>query len=161
MTSLGLVLTRGVPRSGWRGQRGSASLSFVLQFSKWNYGESRDGYEFTAEVQVDRGGLSGAGGRLFDFLTADEREEHRRIQNLVIAKLPLDEAELEHLPPAWQADRLVRVAPRLAPYAPSMTHVWFRYMDEDDVRAWMRFIGRVLPGALDRFWAEADIGGGT
>ncbi len=106
---------------------------------------------------MERGGLAIAGGRLFDLLTADEREEHRRLQNLVIAKLPLDEEELEHLPPEWQADRLVRVTPRLVPYPPSMTDVWFRYMDENDVHTWMRFIARVLSGAIDRFWVEADV----
>lgn len=158
MASLGLSPTR-VGRSGWAGPWRTSWLSFHLLLSKWNYGDAPDGYEFTAEFEVarDRDGLPLAGGRLFDFLTAEEREEHRKAQNLVIAKLPLDEEELEHLPPEWQADRLARVAPRLVPYPPSVRGLWFRYMDEQDVRTWMPFIGRVLPGVLDRLWSETVI----
>ncbi len=161
MTSLGMTLSRGVPRSGWTGHRGSVALGFYLQLSKWNYGASPDGYEFTAEIEAMRNGRPVAGARLFSILTAEEREWHRKIQNLVIAKLPLDEDELERLPPEWQADRLIRVAPRLAPYTPSMTDIWFRYVDDADVRSWMRFIGRVLPGAIDRLLVQADIAGST
>jgi hypothetical protein len=121
---------------------------FRLQLSKWNRRDSPDGCEFTAELEILRGDPV-SGGRLFGLLTDGEREEHRRIQNLVIAKLPLDEAELDRLPPEWQADRLVRVTPRLAPYPPN-DDIWFKYVDDSDVRRWMDFIGGVLPGAFDR-----------
>jgi hypothetical protein len=120
--------------------------------SKWNRRDSPDGCEFTAELVVIRGEPI-AGGRLFGLLTEAEREEHRQIQNLVIAKLPLDEAELDRLPPAWQADRLVRVAPRFAPYPPN-EDIWFRYTDDSDVYRWMDFIGGVVPGAFARIYAD-------
>jgi hypothetical protein len=125
--------------------------------SKWNYSDSADGYEFAADLQRDQDKLA-AGARLFDLLTSEEREEHRAIQNQVIAKLPLDEADLEGLSPEWQADRLARVAPRLAPYPPTLNDLWFRYLDEEDVRRWMKFIGRVLPGAFDRLVLVARAG---
>jgi hypothetical protein len=121
--------------------------------SKWNRRDSPDGCEFTIELQLN-GEQSSVGWRLFDLLTADEREEHRRIQNLVIAKLPLDEAELETLSPEWQADRLARVVPRLAPYPPQARDIWFRYLDDDDVARWMTFVGRVLPNAIHRLQEE-------
>ena len=147
LTQLGLRPNRRAG-GGCATQDSAERLLFRLQLSKWNSVESPDGCEFTAELQVDRSEPV-AGGRLFTLITDQEREEHRQLQNLVIAKLPLDEAELDRLPPEWQADRLVRVAPRLAPYSRG-EDVWFRYVDEVDVRRWMAFIRRVLPGATER-----------
>jgi hypothetical protein len=137
-------------RGSWAGTSEFGHLQLRLQLAKRNYGDSSDGYEFAADLQRSEGKLA-AGARLFSLLTHDELEEHRAIQNQVIAKLPLDEASLESLPPKWQADRLARVAPRLAPYPPTLNlDLWFRYLDEEDVRRWMKFIGRVLPGAFGR-----------
>lgn len=132
----------------WVSETAGQQRSLRLQLSKWNQRDSPEGCEFTAELQIwapraDRY------GRLFGLLTDEGREDHRRIQNLVIAKLPLDDAELDRLPPAWQADRLARVAPRLAPYAPNVD-IWFKYVDASDVSRWMEFIGGVVPGAFDR-----------
>lgn len=147
LSRLGLRPNRG-QGGGWVAAVAGERLRLRLQLSKWNSADSPNGSEFTVELQMDRN-RPVAGGRLFSVLADQEREELRQIQNLVIAKLPVEEEELDRLPPQWQADRLARVTPRLAPYPPG-EDVWFRYVDEDDVRRWMVFIGRVLPGAADR-----------
>ncbi len=136
------------PGEEWVSGTADERRAFRLQLSKWNRLDSPDGCEFAAELEIIRHEPI-AYGRLFGLLTDAEREDHRKIQNLVIAKLPLDEAELDHLPPEWQADRLARVAPRLAPYPPNHD-IWFRYVEAADVSGWMEFIGGVLPGAFDR-----------
>ncbi len=146
-TLASLRLKRETERS-WTGPIGSGWLRFRIQL--WDRG-SLDDQWFTGELELD-GEDGGAFGRILSLLTDEEREEHRQIQNLVIAKSPLDETELDTLPPEWQAERLTGVTPRLAPYPPDPPDedVWFRYVDADDVRRWMRFIGRVLPDAVDR-----------
>ena len=152
LAHLGLRPSRG-SRGVWAGTTERGLLRLRLQLSKWNKGDSPDGYEFTVELQLDRDQPI-AFARLVGLLSSDEREEHRQIHNSVIAKLPLDEAELDTLPPEWQSDRLLRVAPKLAPYPPDPgLDIWFRYMDDDDVYRWMRFIRRALPGAVDRLAA--------
>jgi hypothetical protein len=154
LSRLGLRPSRN-SRGVWAGTTVTGQLRLRLQLSKWNRLGSLDGYEFTIELQLDREEPI-AYARLFRLLSGEELEEHRQIQNQVIAKLPLDEAELDRLPPEWQADRLVRVTPRLAPYPRgSGPDIWFKYLDENDVHRWMRFISRALPGAVDCLAAMA------
>ncbi len=107
-------------------------------------------------------GLAGPRSRLFELLTPAEREPHRQIQNLVIAKTPFDESRLEALSPLDQAAMLAKHMPRFVPYDPRLDHdVWFRYLDEEDVRRSMRSIADVLPDATSRFLAgtRGDAGG--
>ncbi len=152
---LGFKAVAGV-RSGWVGRQGDTTITFDLFFSKWNYGGLPDPYEFTIDFVVATDGPIG-GDRLFHLLSEEQREEHRQIQNLVIAKIPLDEEALSRLPPEWQADRLAAVGPRFAPYPPNLD-IWCRYLDATDVRRWMGFIGRVLPSLLDRLAAAIRVG---
>jgi hypothetical protein len=152
LVDLGFRPTRS-GRPGWLGELDGEAVGLYLQFSKWNHRASDDGYEFTVDVEVT-GDRPIAGARLFELLTDEEREAHRQLQNLVIAKLPFDDEAVSRLPPLWQADRLVRVTPRFVPYR-SGVDVWFRYLDEQDVRRWMEFIRQVLPGALRRLFVPA------
>jgi len=139
------------PRREWTRTHGETVVTFRLLFSPWNYGHAPDRYEFTGEVEAETTATEGsvASLRLFHGLTDVQRETFRQLQNLVIAKIPLDEEELDRLPPEWQSDRLVRVAPRWAPY-PANVDVWFRYHDEVDFRRWCRFIAEVLPGCVEQ-----------
>jgi hypothetical protein len=138
-------------RREWTRTHAEALVTFRLLFSPWNYGDGLDGDEFTGELEVATTATAerAANLRLFHGLTDAQRETFRLLQNLVIAKIPLDEEELDRLPPEWQSDRLVRVAPRWAPY-PAKVDVWFRYHDEVDVRRWCRFIAEVLPGCVEQ-----------
>ena len=147
------------PQPRWTTKRGDATVTFRLLFSPWNYGDAPTGYEFTGELEVETT-QPVALLRLFHGLSDAEREDFRRRQNLVIAKIPVDEAELDALPPEWQADRLAQVAPRWAPY-PRNVEVWFRYIDETDVRRWRQFIADVLPGCVELILqpASGHIGG--
>lgn len=141
-------------RRGWSARSGDITTTIDLTFSPWNYGATSEPYEFTIDFAVSREGPI-AGNRIFFLLSDDQRDELRQIQNLVVAKIPIDEDELSRLPPEWQADRLAQVAPRFAPYPPNVD-VWFQYLDVGDVRRWMELIGRVIPSLLDRQAAAID-----
>jgi hypothetical protein len=149
---LGLNPTRNA-RGVWAGTLNALHVQLRLQASKWNDPNPDDPNAFTVELHLASNEPL-ASARLFGLLSTEELEEHRKIQNQVIARMPLDETELDSLPPEWQADRLLRVAPRLAPYPPNPgPDVWFNYLDATDIHRWMQFIGRVLPGAINRLVA--------
>ena len=136
------------PQPRWTSAQNDVSVTFRLIFSPWNYGDAPEGYEFTGEIEVATTQPI-ALLRLFHGLTDAQRETFRQLQNQVIGKIPIDEDELDRLPPEWQADRLAQVAPRLTPY-PANVEVWFRYLDEVDVRRWCQFIAEVLPGCVEQ-----------
>jgi hypothetical protein len=147
---------------GWTRAEPDGWLVFWLQLSHWNSGFAPDEFEFTAELQLGDDPVAGLGGprrRLFDLLTTSEREDHRQIQNLVIAKTHLDQTWLDGLSPGDRAIVLARYMPRFVPYDSRRDQdVWFRYVDVEDVRRWMKFIETVLPGVVSRFLAGARAG---
>jgi hypothetical protein len=96
--------------------------------------------------------------RLPALLSQGQREELRRLQNEVLAKLPKPppgywKLDLGGGPNVWY---LQQFEPVTEPYA--YTDIWFRYHDAEDVRMWARFILGVLPECIDRYLLAAAHG---
>jgi len=153
LAPLGFRRSPGTSMASWA--RPADDRWVVLWVQPWRGTDAyAAGARFTVELRLSDAPAPGGGGlrrRLTLLLTDAEREEMRRLQNRVIAKLPPpDAATAQLLPPAAREHWLREWKPRLAPYGRD-EDVWFRHGVEDDVRAWLAFFARVLPGAIDRF----------
>lgn len=140
---------RRTPRSSkasWAREQDGGWLIVWFQSSSSNGAGA--GFEFIVQMAVfETLDVPYGGARLFGLLTHAEREELRQIENRVKTKLPP--------PPDWALERpesayLDGWRVRDEPYD-GRHDTWFRYWDEEDVRDELVFIGRVLPGAIDRF----------
>lgn len=157
LAGLAFSRPRGVGLGGWVREQDGRWLVLWTQLGKWNYGADPEGYTFTVELQLDQQPLAGLGGpraRLYELLTDQERLEHLTIHNEVVAKTGPNPEFLELLLTHERGQHLAEFQPRTAPFGP-YDDPWFRYTDVDDVRRWLEFVGRVLPGAIARFAATA------
>jgi hypothetical protein len=129
-----------------------------FQPDRWN-GPDSAGFKFTVELRLaGRPVLYAAGprARLPALLTGNEREELRRLENRVIAKLPVPEpAALRALPEELRRAMLEDRRPRLRPYDRD-ADIWFRQQDRDDLDVLLAFIARVLPSAIERFEGSVE-----
>jgi hypothetical protein len=126
-----------------------------LQLSMANYGDKPEGNGFTLELQLGEepvaGKGSGPGSRLYGLLTDKERLDHLAIHNRIMAKVAPNPVLMQlSMLPRDRAAYLPEQQPRANPFGPN-DDPWFRYTDAGDIRLWLDFIGRVLPGAIARF----------
>lgn len=159
MRSEGFERPKGIGLRAWARPSRRSWLVVWVQLSKWNYGDDSEGYEFTLEMQLGDGPVTGLGTarqRLYHALSNREQVEFFWLHAAVMAKVvPDPNLESVLAPEAW-AEHLEELEVR--PFTP-MDDPWMRYTDESDVRAWLEFITRVLPEALRRFEAAAERSG--
>jgi hypothetical protein len=124
-----------VSQSGWDAYAGS---QFVVEFQR------------SPQPEIGGGGRLTRRQRFTHFLSSEEREEIRRIQNEVIAGL--------HSPPpshpALQVSQqvsdwyLAQFKPVREPY-PERHDIWFRYTSPEHVSRWAHFIAAKLPRCIE------------
>jgi hypothetical protein len=159
LSGLGFSRPRTVGFGGWVRDQGPNWLVLWLQLSTTNYGDRPEGYSFTVALQLGEepyaGGGQSVGNRLYELLTEDERAELVSIHNAVMEKVSANPSVLmlPFMMPSYRARYLAEQEPRETPFGPN-DDPWFRYTDAHDVRRWLDFIGRVLPGAIERFTAS-------
>jgi hypothetical protein len=157
MKDLGFARPKGAGLGAWTRAEGSSWLVAWAQLSSGNYGDDTEGYSFTFEMQLGDEPVAGLGGpreRLYHLLSDEERVEFMAIHNDVMAKV-VPNARLKNVltSRAW-AGHVERLTPRNTPFS-RLDDPWLHYTDEDDVRIWLRFLVKVLPGAILRFIASA------
>lgn len=141
----------GMSGAAWFRPEGEELLLIYFQSSSGN-GPGAPGYRFTVEISIGSqlvrfGGRKGH--RIWNLLTFDEREQMRRLENVVKRKLPPPDPAIHGvLKP--RDPYLEHWTPKETPYDPRMD-VWFRYWDEDDLHVLMGFLGGILPRVVDRF----------
>ena len=157
MVALGFNRIPGRSGASWARPQPGNWLVLWLQPSQSNDGYA-PGFRFTVELALSSDPIIGANGsraRLPTLLADHEREELRHMENRTIAKLPSpDPAFARLLPAAFRERWLAGWKPRVTPYRPD-EDVWFRHIDQADVRDLMAFFRRVLPGAVARFLERA------
>jgi len=157
MVALGFKRIPGASGASWARSQDGKWLVVWLQPSQSNDGYA-PGFRFTVELALSSDAIIGASGyraRLPTLLTDHEREELRRMENRTIAKLPSPDSAFARLLPAESRERwLAGWKPRVTPYRPD-EDVWFRHVDQTDVRDLMAFFQRVLPEAVARFLERA------
>lgn len=140
-------------QSGW-----SRGLNLVwFQCDKWGWDQyAGSGVFVNFEAQPSPGSQvwSGEVTRLQEFLTAEELEEARQIQNRVIARLTPPSAEYMRLfrasaarysnPAVFEEGLLGQFRPVEGPYRNNQDFT-LRYFERDDVGQWCTFLLRVLP----------------
>lgn len=149
---------------GWSRSHGGADTVIWFQVSQDGW-DSFAGSGFIVEFQRSQDSVIGSSKairqRLSRFLSNEEREEVRSIQNSVIAEL--------HTPP--RSYPLLHVSPDVAhlylmkfnilnePY-PESKDIWLRYASPEHVRRWAHFIQGILPRcvAVAESWPIAKSG---
>lgn len=139
-----------------RGAPGAGFHTFWFQCSRDGW-DGFAGSKFTLEFQEasePEPGHSGRRSRFIPLLTADEREQVRSLQNVVIKKL--------RLPPRDHWAHTLDGETKKLYFAKfdlirdplgANDDVWMRYADEADVRRWADFLVRLLPRMIEDFVA--------
>lgn len=152
---LGFRRTPGVSAACWMRAEGDDWLVIVFQSSDTN--GSFPTFRFTLELSIGAWPMpfSGARARLPELLTPAERDQLWAMEHRTFVRLPPPDPAWIADQPEGQRERLVsRYEPRTEPYPPT-EDVWFHHADAVDVETVLAFIARVLPGAIERFLADA------
>jgi hypothetical protein len=153
MKDLGFARPKSARLGAWTRAEGSLWLVAWAQLSKRNYGDSPEGYSFTFEMQLGEepvAGLRGPRERLYHLLSGDERAEFVAIHNDVMSKVVPDPQLKEFLSSRAWARHVEDLRPRDTLFS-HLDDPWLHYIDEEDLRVWLGFLIRVLPGTIHRF----------
>ena len=147
---------------GWQKQVADKFLTFWLQCSGdgWDF---HAGSKFAVEFQLSGKSIIGDFGlgcsrkRLPYFLTADDLNEVRQIQNDVIASLsrPPSDYFIYMMSPqaiSWYLAKFDQVD---QPYLQT-EDIWLRYHQPEHVRRWADFLLRLLPRIVAELSAKAN-----
>jgi hypothetical protein len=136
---------------GWSRPHGEAHTVVWFQISRdgWDcYAGSKFVVEFqrSPEPKVGSGGRFTRRQRLAYFLSQEEREEVRVIQNGIIARLPRPPSNYPKLNVSQQVTDwyLAQFKPISEPY-PERHDIWLRYASPEHVTKWADFIISKLP----------------
>ncbi len=139
------------------GEAGFHTFWFQCSQDGW---DAFAGSKFTLEFQEasePEPGRAGRQSRFTPLLTADEREQVRFLQNIVIKKLrrpPHDHwaHTLDGETKRWYFAKFDLIHD---PFG-AADDIWMRYGDEADVRRWAEFLVPLLPRMLEDFVATTD-----
>ena len=138
---------------GWFRAHGDAHIVVWCQISQDGW-DSYAGSKFVVELQRSPepviGGHKAGRARFGFFLTPEEREEVRSIQNAVIAVLHCPPRSHPTLHVSQQVTDwyLEKFKPVREPY-PEQHDIWLRYASPNDITRWAHFILSKLPKCID------------
>lgn len=137
---------------GWSRPHGDAHIVVWCQISQDGW-DSYAGSKFVVEFQRSNEPIIGARAthrhRLAKFLSLEDRDEIRSIQNAVIAALhrPSPTHPNLHISPQVTEWYLDKFNPVTEPY-PENYDIWFRYSSPEHITRWTSFIVSKLPKCL-------------
>jgi hypothetical protein len=135
----------------WQRQHGAAYTLVWCQISQDGF-DAYSGSRFTVEFQRSVAPTIGGPGqreRIAKFLSPHEKEDVRKIQNQVIARLqrPPSSYPLLHVSKEVTRIYLSRFEQDKEPYHENLD-IWFRYFSPADVSAWGQFILSKIPHCI-------------
>jgi hypothetical protein len=137
---------------GWSRPHGDVHTAVWCQVSQsgWDrYAGSEFVVEFQRSPEPVIGGLDARRERLGSFLSPEEREEVRSIQNAVIAALQFPPTSHPVLHVAQQVtDLYLKKFNTVSEPYPERHDIWFRYALPEHVLWWARFIIGKLPECI-------------
>jgi hypothetical protein len=148
---------------GWSRPHGDAHTVVWCQVSQsgWDrYAGSGFVVEFQRSPDSVIGGLNARRERFSSFLSPEEREDVRRIQNQVIAELHVPPASYPVLHVAQQVtDIYLKQFKTVTEPYPRQHDIWFRYASPEHVIRWAGFILGKLPAFISvvEGWPEQSI----